>query len=316
VHTEVRSPVNVDAFTQAVTGLRLASRVHAARSVWVVATVASAGWAAQRSRRPYACWIGTALEDEWAGRRRGLSRSRRAARAVNAPVLRRLERSVLRGAAGVYAVSPAGAAAVAAAGGLHDVRVLPIPVDVERFAPEPDEIWLARQGAPTVVFVGRADDPRKNVNLLLRAFAGLRRELPQATLRLIGRPPARPTPAGVDVLGVVPSLADELRSATILVLPSWQEGFGIVVAEALASGVPVVTTPSGGPEHLVTSSGGGVVLSSFDDEELTAALAELLGDVARLRAMRVRGREHVVREHSQTRFQELLAPALAELDSA
>jgi glycosyltransferase involved in cell wall biosynthesis len=231
-------------------------------------------------------------------------------------VLRRLERSVLRGASRVYAISPASAQAVAAEGGLHDVRVLPIPVDVDRFTPEPDEIWLARQEAPTVVFVGRADDPRKNVDLLLRAFAGLRRELPAASLRLIGRPPAGPAPAGVDVRGFVPSLADELRSASVLVLPSWQEGFGIVVAEALASGVPVVTTPSGGPEDLVTSSGGGVVLSSFDDEELAAALAELLGDVARLRAMRVRGREHVVREHSQTRFRELLAPALAELDSA
>jgi phosphatidylinositol alpha-mannosyltransferase len=197
---------------------------------------------------------------------------------------------------------------------LGDVRVLPIPVDVRRFAPQPDEEWLPRLAAPRILFVGRADDPRKNVALLLRAFALVRRRLPDVRLRIVGRPPTWPAPEGVEIVGVVPELAAELPAASLLVLPSFQEGFGIVGAEALASGVPVVVTPSGGPERLVTESGGGIVLSSFEEEELAAALTELLGDAARLRAMRLRGREYVVREHSHARFRELLAPALAELD--
>jgi glycosyltransferase involved in cell wall biosynthesis len=302
----------VEAVRQWRSGRRLEAAVRHASSLWVVSTLATHGLAAARSHRPYGCWIGAALADEWRGRAGGLDPARRRAQDVSRPLLRRVERRVLQGADRVYATSEASRAAVAAAGELDEaeVGILPIPVDIERFSPEAEERWLARLSVPTIAFVGRADDPRKNVDLLLRAFVGVRRELAEARISLVGRPPARPVTAGVDVRGIVPSVPDELRSASVLVLPSFQEGFGIVVAEALASGVPVVVTPSGGPEHLVRESGGGIVLSSFDVEELREALVGLLRDAARLRAMRLRGREYVVREHSQARFRELLGAAL------
>ena len=105
----------------------------------------------------------------------------------------------------------------------------------------------------------------------------------------------------------MPSVAAHLRRATLFVLPSWQEGFGIAAAEALAAGLPVVTTPSGGPEALVRDSGGGVVLEGFSAEELAATVRGLLADPAPPRAMRRSGREYVEREHSPARFRELLA---------
>jgi glycosyltransferase involved in cell wall biosynthesis len=111
----------------------------------------------------------------------------------------------------------------------------------------------------------------------------------------------------VDALGPIPSIAPVLREASLLVLPSWQEGFGIVAAEALAAGVPVLTTPCGGPEHLVRASGGGVVLDGFGADELAAAATELLTDAGTLSRMRASGREYVVREHSPARFRSLLA---------
>src|SRR3954447_11952717 len=131
----------VDSLNQAAAGRAIAPELRDARSVWVVATSASNGYAALRSGRPYSAWIGTGLEEEWAGRRPGLRASRRAAIRVNAPVLRRLERRVLRGASRVYATSPASRASVARAGGLAEsaVGILPLPVDVERFSP--DEGW-------------------------------------------------------------------------------------------------------------------------------------------------------------------------------
>jgi glycosyltransferase involved in cell wall biosynthesis len=100
----------------------------------------------------------------------------------------------------------------------------------------------------------------------------------------------------------------------VLPLPSRQEGFGLAAAEALAAGVPVVATPSGGPEELLRESGGGVVLDGWTAEELAERTVELLHDIATLSEMRRRGREYVVREHSPSRVRGLIAAALAETD--
>jgi phosphatidylinositol alpha-mannosyltransferase len=237
-----------------------------------------------------------------------LRASRRLALRVNAPVLRRLERRVLRSAARVYATSPWSRASVARAGGLaeEDVGILPIPVDADSFTPAPDDQWRRTLDAPLIAFVGRADDSRKNVRLLLESIP----LMPGVRLLLIGSPPRRPLPERVETTGAVPSVAPHLRRATLFVLPSRQEGFGIAVAEALAAGLPVVTTPCGGPEALVTESRGGIVLSGFSPEELATTVQGLLGNADRLSEMRRSGREHVVREHSPARFRELLAAAL------
>ena len=307
----LRAPFGrLDAANQVAAGFRLAPRLRRARSVWVVSTTAAHGYSAARSGRAYSCWIGTGLADEWAGRRPGLRRSRRLAIRLNAPVLRRLERRVLRGAARVYATSPWSRASVARAGGLAEdaVGILPIPVDLDRFAPAPDDVWRETIASPVLAFVGRADDSRKNVRLLFEALP----LLPGVRLLLVGSPPRGPLPERVEATGLVPDVAAELRRATLFVLPSLQEGFGIAAAEALAAGLPVVTTPSGGPEALVSDSGGGIVLSGFAPEELAEAVRGLLEDPARLAELRRRGREYVVREHSPARFRELLAEALAE----
>lgn len=301
----------IEAVRQWRSGRRLETAARTATSLWVVSTLATHGLAAARSGRPYSCWIGTSLEDEWRGRGRGLDAIRRFAQGVNEPLLHRIERHVLRGAAHVYATSDASRSAVARAGGFAEaaVGILPIPVDVDALTPEPDELWLARLEAPVLTFVGRADDPRKNLPLLLEALPAIRARLPGARLRLIGQPP-REVPDGVEALGEVGSIASALRESSLFLLPSWQEGFGIVAAEALACGVPVVTTPSGGPEHLVRASGGGRVLAGWDATELANVVTKLLGDADSLSRMRAAGRDHVVREHAPSRFRSLLANAL------
>jgi glycosyltransferase involved in cell wall biosynthesis len=304
-----------DGINQLIAARRIAPRLAAARAVWVVAPVASHGYAAARSGRVYAAWIGTSLRDEWSGRRHALGRARRTAYRLSARTLLRIERETLRGASRVYATSPSSRAAAARAGDLDpaNISILPIPIDVEHFRPAPDAEWHAGLERPTIAFVGRADDPRKNVSLLLDAFAGVRRAVPAATLLLVGEPPAQPLPPGATATGEVDDVAVLLRRAAIFVLPSLQEGFGIAAAEALAAGVPVVTTPSGGPEDLVRESGGGVVLEGFAVDELETALLKLLGDGERLALMRAAGREHVVREHSRAQFERLLMAAFDAL---
>lgn len=299
-------------------GLRMAPALRHARSVWVVATTAYFGLPALRVPRPYGCWIGTSFADEWQGRLAGgVSRARRLTGLATAPALRHAELRVLRGAERVYATSPGSQAQVARAGRLSSdaVGLIPLPVDVGRFTPEEDDVWLARLDAPVIAFVGRADDPRKNVPLLLEGFAQLRAERPGARLRLIGRPPSGAVPPGVELIRDPPSVAEALRTCSLSVLPSHQEGFGIVVAEALACGVPAIVT-AGGPTALVQDSGGGVVLPSWQPGGLAETMRALLADPARLLELRRRGRAYVEREHATARVHGLVAAAIEELDAA
>jgi glycosyltransferase involved in cell wall biosynthesis len=306
----------LDAVRVPLTSSRLSRPMSDARSIWVVATMAHYGLAALHSHRPYGCWIGTTYDSEQEGRRQGLDGARRLLGRLNAPALRRWERNVLAGASILLAPTEQIAGELAATAGIDPERVgvLPIPIDTTRFTPLADAEWVARP--PRLVFVGRADDPRKNVNLLLDAFRLIRRVMPELTLRLVGRPPAGRLPEGVEALGEVGDVAPHVRESRLLVLPSVQEGFGIAAAEALACGVPVVTTPCGGPEEAVRHSGAGRVLSGFGVEELAHATVELVGDERTLVSMRAAGRRHVVDWYGVDRFRDSLATVMHALDRA
>jgi glycosyltransferase involved in cell wall biosynthesis len=307
----------VEALRQLEAERTLAPRAREATSCWVVATAAHHGGAAPRTGRNYGCWLGTAIDPEWHGRALGLRPYKRLAAAASLPTLRAIERRVVGNAARIYATSPASAAEIAAAAGCRagEIRLLPIPVDSEQFFPEEDQAWLERAATvPLIGFVGRANDPRKNVALLLDAFSLLRQESPAAMLLLVGTPPDRPTGPGVQATGMVEEVASFMRRCTMLVLPSFHEGFGIVVAEALASGVPAVVTPCGGPEGILTDSGAGRISPGWSARELADTMLDLLGDLSALEVARKAGRAYVGREHAPTRFRALLSDALDSID--
>jgi hypothetical protein len=91
--------------------------------LWVVSTHATDGGAAVKQQRQYDAWIGTTVSTEFSGRAAGLSRSRRTLAAANVPILRGLERDVLRHARRLYATSAASRDDIAAAAKRNDVRV-------------------------------------------------------------------------------------------------------------------------------------------------------------------------------------------------
>ena len=152
--------------------------------------------------------------------------------------------------------------------------------------------------------------------LLLAAWPEVRARIPGARLRLVGRPPGGTLPTGVEATNEVASVASELRQASLFALPSFQEGFGIVVAEALASGVPAVVTPCGGPEELIRESGAGTVLADFEPRRWllhwSPHSATSGGWPSSARAVVHTSRRH----HSPARFREALAAAFLELDHA
>jgi glycosyltransferase involved in cell wall biosynthesis len=88
----------------------------------------------------------------------------------------------------------------------------------------------------------------------------------------------------------------------------------MVVAEALASGVPAVITPSGGPEEIVRTSGAGRVSSGWSARELADGILALLGDLNALTAARKAGRSYVERELTRERFRTILSDAIDGID--
>ena len=195
------------------------------------------------------------------------------------------------------------------------VHVVPPGVDLDLFSPSPGATTgdaTARRahrrglradlGLPVdgglVLFAGRVQ-PLKGPDVLVRALGVLaERGEPVPTLVVLGGPSGRPTAVrelealayqvGVSDRLVVrpPVRRDELvrwyRAADVVAVPSHNETFGLVAAEAEASGTPVVAAGVGGLRTVVEDQVSGVLVPGHDPQTWARVLADLLADDARL----------------------------------
>lgn len=218
------------------------------------------------------------------------------------------ERWAVRTAAGVSACNVEAARIVEAKGFAGRARVIPLGVDLQRFGPGADDAGRADDassgsgsssgGAPgtiTVGFLGRLV-PEKGLLVLLDALA----RDPRLRLRVGGTGPlgaelpSLAAAAGiggrVELLGAIDpgDIPEFLRSLDVLAVPSlptpsWTEQFGRVAVEAMACGVPVVSSDAGALPDVV--GGAGIVVPGGDAAALADALAEAAGPrAAELRA--------------------------------
>jgi glycosyltransferase involved in cell wall biosynthesis len=158
--------------------------------------------------------------------------------------------------------------------------------------PEVERDW----SEPRFLFVG-LDWARKNGDGILRAFARLREELPDARLDLVGGHPPVDAP-GVTGHGIlrldVPEQHDRLErlfaESTCFVMPSHSEASAIAYVEAAAAGLPSIGTSQGGSDFLIGD--GGLIVDPSDDDALLDAMrrlsdpetAELMGAAAKKRS--------------------------------
>jgi glycosyltransferase involved in cell wall biosynthesis len=171
------------------------------------------------------------------------------------------------------------------------VHSVTLGADREIFAPR------AGEGPPgdgfTFLFAG-APIPRKGFDLLLAAFAAVRSAVPGARLRLAGPPgDAARTLAErggerISLAGALDQrgLAAELAGADCLVLPSRHDSFGMVVAEALAAGVPVLVSEMVGAKDLVAAGESGWIVPAGDAAALAGQMLWCARHPAEVRAMR------------------------------
>ncbi len=197
---------------------------------------------------------------------------------------RRQWRTLAANLAVPVAVSPVAAAAIEPIVG--PPRIIPNAIDTGDYDPE------APKDPDRIAFLGR-DDPRKGLDLLLEAFADLRRSRPAAELVVMGA--TRRELPGVRFLGPVDDATKqrELAAASVFVAPNTGgESFGLVVLEALASGCAVVAS----------------ALPAFHFVAEDAALYTPVGDVTAIgRALDTLMRDSDVRSEYQRRARQRVA---------
>jgi len=200
----------------------------------------------------------------------------------------------------------------------HPRRVATINpgVDLALFRPGSQQEARGRLGVPRdgvlLVFAGRVQ-PLKAPDIVLRAAAQLIRDDPglagQLTVAFVGGPSGtgRADPDGLAVLaarlgvsGMVrleppcpqAELADWYRAASIVMVPSYSESFGLVAVEAQACGTPVVAASVGGLRTAVRDGVSGVLVDSRDPAVYARAIRELIAAPARLAGLSRGARAH------------------------
>ncbi len=198
------------------------------------------------------------------------------------------------------------------------IRVIPNPVDLERITKlagvRPEHPWFSGT-VPVVVAVGRLH-PQKGFESLVRAFAAVRRET-AAKLLILGEGPLRPQieqlagNLGLESDVALPGFQDNpygyMAHATVFVLSSLYEGFGNVLVEALALGVPVISTRCPvGPEEILSDGHTGILVPPADEDALAQAILRVLRDSTLRSQLASQGRrrardyalENIVAEYS------------------
>jgi glycosyltransferase involved in cell wall biosynthesis len=173
--------------------------------------------------------------------------------------------------------------------------------------------------APTLLCVA-AHNEKKAIDVLLHAFARVRAVRP-ARLCLIGDGPQHAAlvdlaerlglSGSVEFLGWRPHIevTRRMADATVVVLPSRAEPFGLVIAEAMATGAPVVASAAGGIPEIVTDGTDGLLVPPDDPQALAAALLRVVQDTQLGRRLGQQARETIRRrflvEHMGAAYESL-----------
>ncbi len=270
--------------------------------------------------KQFAAWVSSSVEMDRSARLAAGSFGNFIER-LGLPAIRRAEQETLQAAHRLMAVSDDAAHHIQPLSG-KPVDTWPYPVDTERFTTGEK----ARSGASLphrFLFVGRANDPRKRLNLFLRACEAVLRTHPELTFEatIVSRELNLPMRCEFAIQHVASASEERLvelyQSSTALVMTSEQEGLGIAAMEAMACGLPVISTRCGGPEMFIDGGANGFLVKNeamINNAELIARhMAELAEDSELRRTLGNAARETILNRFSEEvwnpRFEALLRAA-------
>lgn len=277
------------------------------------------------SEKQFGCWTATLYWEDRKDRIADSSIAWKIREHISRPLLQRFEGGVYRCADEIVALSDYTADRIAKEYTINRDRItrIPFPIDTDTFSPDGPRKPLNESG-PVVLFVGRLNDPRKNIPFLLRSFAIVARSHPDVSLYLIGASPNQDMIALVRRLGIADrvefiefveheKLPVYYRSADIFVIPSHQEGLGIVGLEAMACGTPVISTRCGGPEDYVVENETGYLVPTSDSHKMSDRLKSLIQDSQTRNRLGTTARQKIEHEYASTIVEPKLIAAFERL---
>ena len=186
------------------------------------------------------------------------------------------------------------------------IRVIPCGVNLQEFSPGSANrrLWGLPEDVPLALFAGDIRLNRKNLDTVLHALV----DVPDLHLAVAGQTEGSLYPdiaaqlglsQRVHFLGLQRGISELLRSVDVFVFPSRYEPFGLVVLEAMAAGLPVITATTTGAAEVVTPDSGIVLSDSEDTQALAQALLRLTRDPV-LRYHMGHAARTVAQQHSWT----------------
>ena len=179
-------------------------------------------------------------------------------------------------------------------------KIIYCGVDTDTFREQPGSTRPANR----ILVINSGDTPLKGLKYLLEAVAELRKTR-AVELTIVGEPLVNGYTEGlIEGLGLgdcthyagkidTNSLVSQYSSATMLVVPSIYEGFGLPAAEAMACGTPVISTTAGALPEVVGDAG--ILVPPGDTGALVESIKSLLDDEAKRKELGARGVERVKR---------------------
>lgn len=194
-----------------------------------------------------------------------------------------------------------------------DLLKVPYGVDTSKFSPVTN--YHSKDENFTALFAGTASF-RKGIQYLLPAW---KRADVDGELLVAGHvtKPARSTidefdDESIRILGYVDEMPELYRESSVFVFPTVEDGFGLVILEAMASGLPVITTSNAGAAELITHGEEGYIVEPGDAEAVAEHLETLRSDPDKRVKMGKQARS-VAEQHTWQNYQKELVHAYSSI---
>lgn len=217
-----------------------------------------------------------------------------------------MQGKVVRQLQHIVTVSERSQADIAKAFGINanGIRLIYCGIDTAEFTPRAG----IKRNPMRLMATASADQPLKGLRYLIEAYASLLPRYPDLELLVVGKPrEGGPTAQLLDSLGIAnkvrfvsgistEQMVDYYAEASIAIVPSLYEGFGLPAGEAMSCEVPVISARGGALPEVVGDAG--ILVPTADSQAIADAIADLLENPAKREALGKAGRARIVETFS------------------